>query len=563
MEGLENGRLPYELPEKLRVMMEEPPSECVPLAREACRHLLLRDTVRGGKRFFCTVCNKTFEIKQMQTVSDETAAELYYAKHNDESECLLCSARGAVIEGKRWALDRHTWYAPLCVRVQLEGEWQATLCFEVRRRLFYDGVDGFGQALTLAKEDVYLLGRGVAGHYKYYWYCQRFYLHKKIDGDGSKIRGGFGAPLASHTESTGRIEHRVQDILPWNCDRDILRYMPKDMMERLDPCAAMASFACFPQIEMLWKAGYRDIVEEFVGRGKKCVAICRLDGGSFREVFPKFTREELRRLSELKMLKVYQMERYLKLRKIYGSRIKLAFEVLEALEKHFWDREEVLRETRAVGVEPHLLIRYLNRIVEAGKVKKDPQTWERYVPSAYTHWRDYIQAARAIGLDLAREDVVFPKKLGARHDMATKLHRELLAKQQEEELAHLWENNEARYGFSNGEFVVVNPKSTTEIIDEGKAQQHCVAGYAERHAKGVLTIVFIRRVGEEDKALITVEMRKDKMWQARGKKNRYPDAHERAFIDKWLAVVKERFNSPKETKRKRKDKAAEAVGVGA
>ena len=81
------------MPEKLRVMMEEPPSECVPLAREACRHLLLRDTVRGGKRFFCTVCNKTFEIKQMQTVSDETAAELYYAKHNDEADRALFGAR--------------------------------------------------------------------------------------------------------------------------------------------------------------------------------------------------------------------------------------------------------------------------------------------------------------------------------------------------------------------------------------------------------------------------------------------------------------------------------------
>lgn len=125
-------------------------------------------------------------------------------------------------------------------------------------------------------------------------------------------------------------------------------------------------------------------------------------------------------------------------------------------------------------------------------------------------------------------------------------------------MEEVFRKNEARYGFSDGEFVIVNPRSTYDIIDEGKAQCHCVAGYADRHAKGVLAIVFIRRVGEEDKALITVEMREDHLQQARKKHNRAPDAHENAFINKWLEEVRERFHP---SQKKRKEKTAVAVGV--
>ena len=74
--------------------------------------------------------------------------------------------------------------------------------------------------------------------------------------------------------------------------------------------------------------------------------------------------------------------------------------------------------------------------------------------------------------------------------------------------------------------------------------------------------MFIRRVGEEDKALITVEMREDRCMQARKKHNRNPEPHEQKFIDKWLIEVHERFH-PKKKKNIRKEKTAVAVGVTA
>lgn len=560
---MERGRIPRELPEQLREMMTNPSRECYPYAMIACSPLLMKETVTDRKkRFFCTSCGETFTVEQRQTVCDELAYELYYAKHEAKGECMRCGAEAAVIEGKRWNLARHGWYAPLVIRVQLDGYRQALLCFEVRRKICY--VDGYGfcQDLALAKEDVYLLDKGAAGHYKYSWYHQGFNRFKVIDANGSDIRGGFGAPLSCHTASTAYMSYVVHDIGEWDTGRDILTYMPDGMISGWDYCVAAATYAVYPQTEMLWKAGYTDIVKKFMLDGKKCAAICRLDGDSMKKVFPKFSKEELRLLREKKLTDVQDMELYVKLKKVYGKRIPQAMEALEGLCSHYWDRGEVLATAQKAGVEPHRLYRYLNKIVEAGKAKKKPQVWETYITNAFGHWKDYIDAAAEIGFDLGREEVALPKKLGQRHDVAVKLHRELLAEQQAVVMAHIWENNEARYGYTDGEYVIVNPRSSIEIVDEGTAQCHCVAGYADRHAKGVLAIVFIRRVGEEDKALITVEMREDKLWQARKKHNRNPDEHEQEFIDKWLLEVKERFH-PKKKTNKRKENTAVAVGVGA
>ena len=325
----------------------------------------------------------------------------------------------------------------------------------------------------------------------------------------------------------------------------------------------MAAFACYPQLEMIYKAGFDDIVYKVI-HGKKCARICNIKGQSFKEVFPRFEKAEIKSFRTGDERSVHQMEIYLKVKKVYGGDMRYLNEVSSFITRHFWDENEVFRYLTSTPFMPHLAIRYFEKLMKA--FGDDAPEWahERGYKRAnetriYNHWRDYIQAAKAIGFDLSREDVVFPKDLGKRHDIAVKLHRDILAEKQAEELRELWAKNEQMYGFSDGEFVIVNPKTTYDIIDEGKVQGHCVAGYADRHAQGALAIVFIRKVGKEDKAFLTVEMRKEKMWQVQGKANKYKiNAHEQEFIDKWLAVVNERFN-PK--KKKRKEKTAVAVGA--
>ena len=64
---------------------------------------------------------------------------------------------------------------------------------------------------------------------------------------------------------------------------------------------------------------------------------------------------------------------------------------------------------------------------------------------------------------------------------------------------------------------VVLPRAISEIVEEGRALEHCVASYAERHAKGVLHIVFLRKLSEPLKPYYTIEVSTDgRIVQCRG-----------------------------------------------
>ena len=49
---MERGRIPRELPEQLREMMEHPSRECYPYAMIACTPLLMKETVEDRKKRF-------------------------------------------------------------------------------------------------------------------------------------------------------------------------------------------------------------------------------------------------------------------------------------------------------------------------------------------------------------------------------------------------------------------------------------------------------------------------------------------------------------------------------
>lgn len=59
-----------------------------------------------------------------------------------------------------------------------------------------------------------------------------------------------------------------------------------------------------------------------------------------------------------------------------------------------------------------------------------------------------------------------------------------------------------------------------EIEDEGRILSHCVGGYAERHAMGKLSIMFLRKASEPNKPYYTVEVSKyGGIVQCRGYRN--------------------------------------------
>lgn len=76
----------------------------------------------------------------------------------------------------------------------------------------------------------------------------------------------------------------------------------------------------------------------------------------------------------------------------------------------------------------------------------------------------------------------------------------------------LRKNYEAKakaFEFTFGDYSVVVPKVTKDIIDEGVNMHHCVGGYVNDVLKGYTFIVFVRRTDTPDKCYITAQVNTD------------------------------------------------------
>ena len=80
--------------------------------------------------------------------------------------------------------------------------------------------------------------------------------------------------------------------------------------------------------------------------------------------------------------------------------------------------------------------------------------------------------------------------------------------------------------FSYKNYIVVYPKTAQDIKDEAVQQNNCVASYIDRVIDGVCDIVFLRDKRYPDKSVVTVEVRDNKVVQARRAYNADPSEEE-------------------------------------
>lgn len=180
-------------------------------------------------------------------------------------------------------------------------------------------------------------------------------------------------------------------------------------------------------------------------------------------------------------------------------------------------------------------------------------------------WKDYIDAARKLGYDLSVANVVLPKDLRQAHDRAIAAVKYKENKEKLEFMKNLDVNRRKKYEYTDGELMIRLPHSMQEIIDEGKALSHCVGGYADRHADGKTTILFIRRCSEPNVPFYTLEIIGNKIIQYHGyanERNTNGKKDERVvkFVKKWHKWV-EAGSRPQKTKGKSKTKAKQKLSA--
>ena len=162
---------------------------------------------------------------------------------------------------------------------------------------------------------------------------------------------------------------------------------------------------------------------------------------------------------------------------------------------------------------------------------------DTYSYSTSRVYEDYLN----MGNEIQRKQGIiydkYPKYLMTEHDIITRKYN--IFKQLEEDLdiSNVYNKyiDTLNYKFNEYEFTM--PKSSNEILDEGRQLHHCVASYVNKYAEDRCILVFMR-YRDINESLITIELDHDlKLVQARGLQNRFPNDGEETAINAWLNYI--------------------------
>lgn len=178
----------------------------------------------------------------------------------------------------------------------------------------------------------------------------------------------------------------------------------------------------------------------------------------------------------------------------------------------------------ATGLKPQRIARYL---LEHDVEKHD--------------YDDYLRQCAQLKYNLRDTAISMPHDFMAMH---TRLSEMIKYNETQAARRQFKENMEYRrqLDFTFGKLLIRQPKSMTEIVNEGKRLNHCVGGYANRHAYMKLHIMFIRRADKPDVPFYTVEVDLlGEIVQVRGLRNCKTTPEVDAFMEAYKDYLAEVF----------------------
>ena len=201
--------------------------------------------------------------------------------------------------------------------------------------------------------------------------------------------------------------------------------------------------------------------------------------------------------------------------------------------------EDLILISKVFGCECGTLSRFLD------VTGATPQRMSRYLADNQINTRDYsdyLAQCKQLKYNTKDTAICFPHNFEAMHErLSATIEYQHDKAVRAEFTKHIEERKQLE--FSDRNLMIVQPKQMEDIAYEGKVLSHCVGGYAERHAKGTLSIMFIRKKSEPDKPYYTMEISTSgKIVQVRGKRNIAPDKDVDALIKDYTAYLEKIFS---------------------
>jgi len=146
--------------------------------------------------------------------------------------------------------------------------------------------------------------------------------------------------------------------------------------------------------------------------------------------------------------------------------------------------------------------------------------------SAIGEYEDYIRMTTEMGYE--RFDK-YPKFLRTAHDIVSRNYRIKLDESEMVEWEKSYQEN-CKYNYSYDGFKIFPPKEPSDLVREGNVLGHCVGSYVNKVRKGLSSILLLRERDDVEQPLVTIEVRDNKITQAKGKMNNPPSREQKEII---------------------------------
>lgn len=124
----------------------------------------------------------------------------------------------------------------------------------------------------------------------------------------------------------------------------------------------------------------------------------------------------------------------------------------------------------------------------------------------------------------------YPRNFLTTHRIACRNYNRLKKEFSEELFKKRIDKN---YECAFGDYIFIYPDSTQDIKDEAVSQNNCVASYIDKVIDGNCHIMFLRKKNNPKDSLVTIEIRNNKIVQAKRKYNADVTEEDQVAIDKW------------------------------
>lgn len=255
-------------------------------------------------------------------------------------------------------------------------------------------------------------------------------------------------------------------------------------------------------------------------------------------------RSSVELLIKLKLYKLALTHRTFDKEGSFEKRFGVDKSYLKYMQKHNIDINEldVLKYSKIKDIR---ILKFFSNydLYELKTYNIDLRKLKKFTNLEQTNFReyvDYLNMSRELGYDMKSKKILYPDNIEEAHYKVQKLYKVNKDKKIDRKIAKISKKLSANI-YQNKEYIIFPAKSIDSLINESYQQNNCVQSYAERYAERKCDIYFMRLLNNQDKSLVTVEVRDNKVVQQRIKNNGATTEEQQQFLKLWEEKILNRY----------------------